>query len=353
MNYRVGLRIVAALSFTIFLSACQMTYLIKSAYSQANLLRRRVPVEEALKSNALTDEQKRKLLLAQEARTFAEQHLHLAETKNYNTFVQLDGPYVTYVVSAAPKDELTHHLWRYPLVGEMPYKGFFDKADATEEANDLKGEGFDTYIRGVSAYSTLGWFRDPILSSMLDYKDYELVNTIIHETVHATVFVKSEADFNERLATFIGNKGTEAFYEQKEGVSAKALQMMKDENIDESIFGKFMSGELDSLEKWYKDKKAQGIKLTEGDRTERFKEIQTRFKSEVKPKLKDPNDYSKFETAELNNARLLTYRLYFEDMADFEKVFDKFGHDFTKMLAFAKTLEKSSDPVKALQNESR
>jgi predicted aminopeptidase len=320
-----------------------MTYLIKSAYSQANLLRKRIAVEDALKSDALTSEQKRKLLLAQEARTFAEKYLKLNETKNYNTFVQLDGPYVTYVVSAAPKDELTHHLWRYPLVGEMPYKGFFDKDDATEEANELKAEGLDTYIRGVSAYSTLGWFRDPVLSSMLEYKDYELVNTIIHETVHATVFVKSEADFNERLATFIGNKGTEAFYKQKEGVSAKALKAMMDENEDDALFGTFMSKELDALEKWYKDRK--GKPIPEPERVARFKEIQTRFIAEVKPKLKDPQSFGKFETAELNNARLLTYRLYFEDLHQFELVFEKLGNDFTKMLDFAKSLEKSKDPV--------
>ncbi|MES2856114.1 MAG: aminopeptidase, partial [Bdellovibrionota bacterium] len=328
------LKLFGSFAFVILLSGCQVTYLIKSAYSQANLLRKRVDIEEAVRSNDLTSEQKRKLLLAQEARLFAESHLKLSQTKNYTSFVQLDGPFVTYVVSAAPKDELKHYLWKYPLVGEMPYKGYFNKSDADEEAENLKAEGLDTYIRGVTAYSTLGWFRDPVLSSMLEYKDHELVNTIIHETVHATVFIKSEADFNERLATFIGNKGTEAFYAQKEGVKSatesKTNAMMKAESEDEEAFAKFMSGELDALEKWYLDKK--GTPIAEAERTARIKEIQTRFASDLKPKLKDAESFSRFEKAELNNARLLTFRLYFQDLNQFEKVFDKLGGDFTKML---------------------
>ncbi|HVK62368.1 MAG TPA: aminopeptidase [Bdellovibrionales bacterium] len=337
-----------ALVATALLSAgCQVGYLAKSAYSQADLLRKRIPIEDAVKSEKLTDEQKRKLLLAQEARLFAESHLKLSQTKNYGTFVQLEGPYVTYVVSAAPRSELKHYLWRYPLVGEMPYKGFFDKDDATREAASLKTEGLDTYIRGVSAYSTLGWFRDPVLSSMLDYKDYDLVNTIIHETVHATLFIKSEADFNERLATFIGNKGTEAFYRQKEGADSKTLAAMKAENVDEEQFGKFMSTELKALEAWYKER--QGKEISEEERRARIGEIQARFKSELKPKLKDPESFKKFESADLNNARLLTYRLYFEDLHQFEKVFDKLGRDFSKFLSYAKSLEKSDNPVKDLE----
>lgn len=338
-----------ALFLLLFSSGCQIGYLAKSAYSQAELLRRRIPVEDALKDSRLTEDQKRKLVLARDARHFAETELGLAKTKNYTSYVQLDGPFVTYVVNAAPKDELKPHLWKYPLVGSMPYKGFFEPKGAEEEAAALKAEGLDTYIRGVTAYSTLGWFRDPILSSMLAYKDHDLVNTIIHETVHATLFVKSEADFNERLATFIGNKGTEAFYAKREGPDGATLALMRKESEDDKLFGDFMKKELDSLEAWYVERKAKKLPFTEDERLARIKEIQVRFASDVKPKLKSAGSYDKFEKAELNNARLLNYRLYFEDLGQFEKVFEKFGRDFSKMLAFCKSLEKSDDPVAELE----
>ena len=165
--------------------------------------------------------------------------------------MQLDGPYVTYVVSAAPKDELVAYKWWFPIVGSLPYKGFPEPTGAHAEADELNKKGLDAYIRGVSAYSTLGWFSDPILSSMLEYKDYDLVDTIIHETVHATIYIKSEADFNERLAVFIGHKGTEAFYRQREGQDSKTLKAMADDTYDERLFSEFIFGEMHDLEAWY------------------------------------------------------------------------------------------------------
>ena len=335
----------------LILSGCQIGYLLKSAYSQADLLSKRVPIEKALQDPALSAEQKSKLVLARDARIFAENELGLAHTKNYTTFVQLKQPYVTWVVSASVKDELKHHLWKYPLIGEMPYKGFFDPQGAAEEAASLRADGFDTYVRGVTAYSTLGWFRDPVLSSMLGYKDYDLVSTIIHETTHATVFIKSEADFNERLATFIGEKGAEAFYLKREGADGATLKRMSDDSADEKRFAEFISRELDDVDKWYASRKSSPIPETE--RLARLKSIQEKFVAELKPKLKDPKGFSRFEKTELNNAQLLTYRLYFQDLSQFQKVFDKLGRDFPKMLEFCQTLAKTDDPVAALAEKAK
>ena len=335
-----------ACGFVLLSSGCQMGYLVGSAYSQADLLRRRVPIEEALRDSKISEEHKRKLELVQAARAFAENTIGLAITGNYKTFVQLDRPYVTYVVSAAAKNELEHHYWNYPIVGSLPYKGFFDPDSANAEARSLSSQGFDVFVRGVSAYSTLGWFKDPILSSMLDYRDYDLVNTIIHETTHATVFVKSEADFNESLASFFGNKGTVAFYEQREGKNSPTIAVIHKDAHDETVFGEFISKELDELDKWYKERKGQTI--AEDVRKARLKEIQTRFVEIVRPKLQLADSYKSFEKAELNNARLLTYRLYMKDLDDFEVMFQKLGSDFRRMLKFCKTLESESDPKGAL-----
>jgi predicted aminopeptidase len=333
------------------LTGCQVTYIVKSAYSQAELLRRRVPIEQALKDPSLNEDQKRKLALALEARQFAEKDLGLKATLNYTTYVQLDRPYVTYVVSAAERNELKPYNWSYPLLGALPYKGFFNPAEAAAEADRLREKGYDTYVRGVSAYSTLGWFRDPILSSMLRYKDYNLVNTVIHETVHATIYIRSEADFNERLATFFGNKGAEAFYLSREGKEGRTLRTMVDDNHDDRLFSAFISKELDLLSQWYEERKAAPV--SDNVRAARLREIQERFRSEVRPRMKGTDSYKSFETEELNNARLLTYRLYYENLDDFEAVFEKLGGDFHKMLDFCKSLERSKDPKQDLARAAR
>lgn len=338
-------------SLLLLMSGCSVGYLVKSAYSQADLLRKRVPIEEAIKDPKTTPDQKRKLELVEEVRRFAENDLGLAKTKNYTSFVQLKAPYVTWVVQASERSELKHYLWRYPLVGSMPYRGYFEPEGAKEEAKSLREKGYDTYVRGVTAYSTLGWFRDPVLSSMLNYKDYDLVNTLIHETTHATVFIKSEADFNERLASFIGMKGTEAFYAQKEGVSGSTLKLMHADQVDEKLFGEWISGELSKLDAWYAERK--GKPINEEERQARLKEIHARFASDLKPKLSDPDSFKGFEKAELNNARLMTYRLYFEDLSQFEAVFQKLGGGFKTMLEFARTLEKSKDPVGDLAKKAQ
>ncbi len=310
------------------------------------LLNSRVPIEDILKDPNLAPEEKRKLELAQQVRAFAEKDLKLTANKNYTTYVKLDRPYVTYVVSAAHKWELKHFQWSYPLVGKMPYKGYFSEAGAKEEEAELKKDNLDTYLRGVSAYSTLGWFQDPLLSSMLRYKDFDLVNTLIHETVHSTLYIKHEADFNERLASFLGSKGAELYYLKVEGPHSTTLTEVKKDNEDEKTFSQFISAELKSLEEWYK-------KLPEADRREelrnkRISEIQKRFSEQIQPKMQTHN-YDRFATTKLNNARLLVYKTYMQDLSDFQKLFEKTESNFSKFIEACKALENEKDPSAGLK----
>ncbi len=323
-----------------------MSYLFTSAYNQMKLLNSRVPIDEALKDPNLSAEEKRKLELAQKARAFAENDLHLKATQNYTSYVKLDRPYVTYVVSAAYKWELKHYQWSYPFVGKMPYKGYFNEDDAKAEEVELKKEDLDTYMRGVSAYSTLGWFKDPLLSSMLRYKDYDLVNTIIHETVHATLYIKHEADFNERLANFLGNKGAEMYYLKTEGPESKTLAEVKKDNADDKLFSEFISKELKDLSEWYKNLPAN--EHAEEKRLERFAEIQKRFTEQVLPKMQTKG-YEKFSTSKLNNARLLVFKTYMQDLSDFEKLYELSGRDFKTFIEKCKELESAKDPSAKLK----
>ena len=328
------------------LAGCQINYLLKSAKGQLSLLTSGVAIEKALQDPAIEEEQKRKLRLAQEAREFGEKQLGLKPTKNYTKYVQLDRSSVTYVVSAAPAWELKAHQWSFPIVGKVPYKGYFTENEAKEEELELRAQGLDTYMRGVSAYSTLGWFQDPLLSSMLRAKDHDLVNTIIHESTHATLYVKSSADFNERLATSFGNQGAEAFYFAKEGPESPTVKQIRDENADEKVFADFISKELKDLEAWYKALPAEG--RDPAQKIARIKQIQEKFRSDVQPGLKT-DAYKRFPELELNNARLMVYKTYLGDLRDFQTVFDTIGGDFPTFIRLAHLLEKVEKPEATLK----
>ncbi len=309
-------------------------------------MNKRVPIEEAIQTQNLSKRHIKKLKLAESARQFAETTLGLEKSNNYTSFVKLNGPYVTHLLTVAPAFELKSHKWWFPIVGQLPYKGFTTKDEAIEESRSFSEELYDTYIRGVSAYSTLGWFDDPLFSSHLNYSDHRLVNLIIHETVHVTLYIKSNANFNERLATFFANKGTEAFYKQLEGEASSTLIKIKKESKDKNIFSKFISHEIKSLGSWYKK---NSINMTHEIKSERLLEIQNNFISNVKPKL-NIYSYHSFTSKPLNNAQILAYKTYVYDQSDFETAFMKFNGNFKEFMSFCKRLAKDDDPEKSLRD---
>jgi predicted aminopeptidase len=336
--------IVVPFSAALFLSGCQITYLLKSAYNQMNILYHREPIVSILTDSPLSTEERATLELTLKVRTYAAQKLNLNVGKNYSTYVQLNKKYVVWALNASPQWKMEHYLWHFPIVGAVPYKGFPDEIDATDEAKELQRQGYDTYIRGVSAYSTLGWFSDPLLSSMIRYSEVDLVNTIIHESVHATLYIKGNADFNERLASFIGDKGTELYYISQEGLESPHLQVIRDESHDQKIFSDFISVEIKNLSAFYTTNPKQDLTL----RDKKFEEIKSRFIMEIVPLLKTSN-HAHFGKLSLNNARLLLFKTYIEDLSDFQKLYDSVNGDLPLFLEKVKSLETHSNPVEGLK----
>lgn len=324
-------------------TGCQLGYYWHNGYNQMALVHKRKPIEKALASDKLTDEQKAKLRLVQEVKAFGESELGLIKTSNYSTFIQLEQPYVTYVVQAAYAFDLKPYLWKFPFVGAVPYKGYFKKKFADEEAAGFNKDEFDTYVRGVSAYSTLGWFQDSVLSSMLRYDNQDLAETIIHETLHATLYIKNAADFNERLATYLGHEGMKLFYLKKEGKDSPTLKRAENDTYDQTLFSKFLTKEMEDLKKWYVDNKGKVSKET---KSARLKEIQQRF---ALIKFRTTN-YAEFGKRELNNALLLSYQTYEYSLADFEKLYNHFGRDYRKTLEWLKTLKDKEKPDQVLKD---
>ncbi len=339
------LRRLCLLAFLpLILSACQLGYIAESAFYQAKLMRQRVPLQYALDNYKLEDKEREKIELAIELRKFMAEDLKLETKNNYSRYVHLSQKYVTYAVNAAQKDELTPYTWSFPIIGSVPYKGYFKEESAIEEARELSEEGLDTHVRGVAAYSTLGWFEDPLLSSMLRMKEHHFVNTLIHETVHANLYIKSESKFNERVASFMGQLGAEAYY-KKLNRSDELKKLVDDETADELVFSAFISEELKQLRQWYKDNHDKNVTEL---REEQFKKMQQSFTKNIVPQLKTQN-YSWFPKKKLNNAFLLLLELYNSDFSVLEKLANHHQRDFQKVLQELKKLEDADHPEKALE----
>ncbi|MBC7457148.1 MAG: aminopeptidase [Bdellovibrionaceae bacterium] len=343
-------KIISASVLLLSLTSCQIGYYFSSGLNQWKMANTRELInEELLKKHTFTEDQKNKILLSQKARVFAFEKLKLKETKNYSTYIDLGRPYVTWVVQAAEKWQMKTYEWSYPIVGNMPYKGFFNEADAEEEAREMQKKGYDTYVRGVSAYSTLGWFQDSLLSSMLRYKEHDLVNTIIHEITHTTIYIKNNADFNEKLAVFIGAKGSEMFYKDLEGEDSKTLKLIKNENADDVLFAKFVTDELAKMTDWYTNHKKEIYTASdELERQLRLSQIIDDFANKFKTTLKT-NIYYKFEKEKMNNAKLGMYKTYMENLDQFEVLYKKLNGDLLKFIDVVKTLEKSDNPEEDLK----
>lgn len=340
------LRLPLWLFTVIALCGCQISYVAHNAWEQSRLYSKRTPIEKILEAQNTKPEVRKKLELVQAAKAFAMADLDLKKSDNYSTYVELGRPYVTWIVHAAPAFRLESYRWWFPIVGHVPYKGFFTEKEAQDEAKTFDKSKYDTYVRGVTAYSTLGWFEDPVFSSMLNYSDHDLVNTIIHESVHATVYAKSQADFNERMATFLGDWGVEIFYTLKEGPHSPTVALLKQERQDQILFVDFLKKEMKALRAWYSGLKEQ---QPAQEKEIRLNQIQKRFREEVSPKLRTKS-FANFAEIPLNNARLMALGTYYEDLNDFELLREKMGGDFKVVLAFLKNLSAEKHPELALSS---
>ncbi len=176
---------------------------------QIHILRNTVPIEKALADTTLSSDERDKLLWIGQTVAFARDSLKLTTGDNYQTVYLSHGKPVLWVVTAAEPYSLTKYKWKFPFLGAVGYKGFFDFEKALAERDDLEGRGFDTDVSEVTAWSTLGFFSDPILSQMLNRDSAALAELIIHELTHTTFFISGDADLNENAATFIGRRGAE------------------------------------------------------------------------------------------------------------------------------------------------
>ncbi len=282
--------------------------------------------------------------LASAILTFAN-GLGLNVGESYQSFYDTGGEPISWNISASPPDSFTPYLWHFPIVGALPYKGFFSRQLAENAHQQLVDDGYDAIMRPVSAYSTLGYFADPLLSSMLDDTPDELADLILHELTHNTIFAEGHTDFNESLATFVGQKGSLLFLAHHFGPQTDLIVSAQHKRADADRFRQYMGGLVSSLDSLY----ALGLPRPEllSKRVQIFTRAQDNFRSRL-PKYHNPN-YSFFLEWTVNNARLLSYRRYNSRLDLFEAIYLEKNENMPEALSVFSTCSKSKDPWKCLE----
>lgn len=196
--------LLALISLCIALQACNPIYVLRAAFEESKILLRRQPIDSLANDPHTSDDLRKKLKLVHDVRSFAIRQ-NLTPGDSFTLYSELDTDTLVWVLMASRKDSFTLKKWWFPFVGSVPYKGYFSKKQAYCEASALEQQGFETKVRGSDAFSTLGWFNDPVLSTTLQRPPPEIVNTVLHEIFHSTVWIPNHVAFNESAANFYGH----------------------------------------------------------------------------------------------------------------------------------------------------
>ena len=224
---------VLCLVFVVAIAATPGCYYAQAARGQLEVLRKREPIGDVIGDPATPPELANRLRLVQEARAFSIAELGLPDNKSYQTYSDLERDYVVWNVFAAAEFSLTPKQWCYPVAGCVSYRGYFKKDAAMRKASKLRDEGFDVYLGGVAAYSTLGKFNDPVLSTMMRWSDVQLASVLFHELAHQLLYVKGDTGFNESFATAVEEFGIERFLLSRNlGDDFEAYEDRKDKRRD-------------------------------------------------------------------------------------------------------------------------
>lgn len=324
----------------LFTSCAQERYVGKLAWGEAKILWGSIPVQEVLRDEGVDEKVKEGLRLVREVREFAQEKIGLSPDGCYEAFYRVQEDTLIYLVSACPKDSLKPYTWRFPIVGKVSYKGFFDRKDALKEMKRLEKRGLDTCLQSAIAFSTLGWLNDPIYSTVLDQHPVIIINIIIHELVHNTIFFKGETDFNEQIATFIGEKGVLMFIEERFGSSSSYYQLALDLMRDEELVTMFIQELYDELKGLYIQEMPCDEKMKK--REEIFVQGKRKF-AKLKGMLRT-GYLSDLDKEKLNNALIVAYKRYLNPPDSLlHKVYESLGHDVRSVVELLRSIQKRKE----------
>ena len=337
---------LAAMISTLSSCASDIGYLAKQGGYLLRYSRGTLNANALLEDSTTPEKTRDFLVLVKEIRHFAFDRVGLRDNGNYTRYKAIDRDYLVDVVSACDSVSFTPYMWSYPFLGRLPYKGFYERADAEAEAARLKKEGYDVIVRKVDAFSTLGFTRDPLYSFMTKYSPYELASLIIHEQTHATLFVRGQPDFNEELATFVGETGAFLWLAEKYGTASPEYRAAVDEKADFDLFMtqlKELSGQLKQVyaSTLSRDDKLSGKARIIADFKARLKDEAGRFRT---------SEFRKLGDLPINNAYISLYDLYTDDIPLLRSFYEqRCGGDLRTFMMEAEKLAKTGDVKKQMQ----
>ncbi len=310
-----------------YVASDDVRYITRAGMEQTRILESRESIADIIADRKTPDSTRVSLQLVLDARNFAAQIGYDAK-QTYTTYADIGRDTLLLVLSASPPDCLCPFTWKYPIVGRIPYKGFFDPRMARKEAGKLEHKGYDIYLRPAGAFSTLGWFNDPLYSTAMSRDSVELVATVLHEIAHNTLYVKSATEFNESFAQLAGYRAAERFF--RERGSDSAATHAANRWLDEVVLGRYyaqLSARLDSLYATTRDTTAIAAGRAEAGRWAR-QELAGPVAAELKTYQIGP-----MADRPVNNARLIAARIYRTRLDLFERWYEFEGRDIARAVA--------------------
>jgi predicted aminopeptidase len=345
------LAVLALLGLLYLLLAPTGRYLVRAAWEEAKILARRRPIEDMVADSTTSAVTRAKLQIVLAARAFAADSVGLRARESFTTFSRLDHDTLVLVLSAAYRDRLESYTWWFPIVGRVPYKGFFDFGAAKAAARTLNDAGFDVYLRPSPAFSTLGWFNDPLVSTSLRADSIDIANTVIHELTHNTFYAAGQAVFNESFANFVGARGSAWFFRARDQPAAAVEADAR--WGDDKLMARFWARLHDTIDSAYKAHPgADSAHVRE--RIAARDSVYARARKELVfvlgPQLRTIGPHV-LERMRLDNAVLMARRIYLTNLDLFDAVWVREGQDLRKTIARITALAKSKekDPFGALR----
>lgn len=327
------------------LSGCSLGYYVHSARGQAALMSRRVAIEQVISDPATSEELRTRLQRVQKARAFAIDELGLPAKKGYRSYADLERPYAVWSVTATTEFSLEPRTWCFPVAGCVSYRGYFDESAAIRFAEGLRRRGFEVSVRGVAAYSTLGYFDDPVLSSMLHWDDTQLIAIIFHELAHQLFYTKDDTPFNESFASVVEEAGM-ARWTTKHGAPGE-MEKYRERSLSETRFAKLVGKTREQLSGLYASAATDEEKRQQ--KAELFKDLVRQYEA-----LRDAGEissgYDDWFARDLNNADLAAVGVYHQWVPALRALLAKSGNDLRAFYDEARRLGqlRADDRAKAL-----
>ena len=333
-RWRIALGVLTAVVLTASLPSMQVDYVLTQAVYQFSMLLKRQAIDDVLAAGELKAEREAHLRLVADIRRFGVEEIGLAAADSY-TSVAVGFERKMYNVLACRPDRFkTYRRW-FPIVGGIPYIGYFRMADTQREVRRLKQLGYDVSARPVGAYSTLGYFDDPILPGMLDWPEHRLAEVLLHESAHATLFLSGQMKFNESFARYVGDRGAEAYMEYRRAEAPEAYGKAVDNWHDRDLLKGFLAELYQDLDALYHEDIPRPQKLA------RKREILASAQETCQGMpFREPKYNRYFQRREVNNATLSTYRTYNSGDDLFGPVYEACDDD---LRCFVQALEALDD----------